>query len=256
MGAAVTAGAGHPAVAVLLGLGTVVLACAVVAMAWHVHTSQIRLAEQLARRQFLTVKEADAPGHAVNGNSSPAVPVKEARGAKEAVAAGARAPVVIEGPETVVTGGPARYRVQPSGRQQVVSWAVGGGSVTQAPDPSHPEELLLVADRPGNLMISVRVREGMTERRGTKAVTAAVDMTEVTPPFTLRVFLHAWGLILVAVLVIGFAGALSALGNFTPSDFIMLASPLAALIGVVAVARGAGDAGSRGNGKGSTWPSL
>jgi hypothetical protein len=254
--AAVAAGGSHPAVAVLLGLGTVALACAVVAMAWHVHTSQFRLAEQLARRQFLTVREAGAPAH-VNGNGAQPAPLKEARGGKEPAAAGARAPVIIDGPETVVTGGQARYRVQAPGRQQVVSWAVGGGSVTQAPDPSHPEELLLVADRPGNLMISVRVREGMTERRGTKAVTAAADMTQVTPPFTLRVFLHAWSLVVVAVLVVGFGGALAALGDFAPSDFIMLASPLAALIGVVAVVRGGnGDAAGRGHGNGPAWPSL
>jgi hypothetical protein len=82
-------------------------------------------------------------------------------------------------------------------------------------------------------------------------------MTGITPPFTLRVFLSSWGLVVVAVLVVGFAGALAALGDFTPSDFIMLASPLAALIGVVAVARGGtGDAESRDHGKGTAWPSL
>ena len=50
--AATTAGAGHPAVSVLLGLGAVLLAGVVVAMAWNVHVRQIRLAGQLARRQL------------------------------------------------------------------------------------------------------------------------------------------------------------------------------------------------------------
>jgi len=55
----------------------------------------------------------------------------------------------------------------------------------------------------------------------------------------------------VAVLIIGFAGALDALGNFTSSDFIALAVPLAALLGVIAVARGAGETGGRaGHGHG------
>jgi hypothetical protein len=49
----------------------------------------------------------------------------------------------------------------------------------------------------------------------------------------------------VAVLIVGFAGALNALGNFTSSDFIAVAVPLAALLGVLAVARGPG-AGERG----------
>jgi hypothetical protein len=50
----------------------------------------------------------------------------------------------------------------------------------------------------------------------------------------------------VAVLIVGFAGALDALGNFTSSDFIAVAVPLAALLGVLAVARGPGGAGEGG----------
>jgi hypothetical protein len=84
----------------------------------------------------------------------------------------------------------------------VVSWAAGGGSVSQSPDPAHPDELLLIADRPGNLTITVRVREGMMESRGMKSVTAMPDVT-AAPPFTLRLFLHGWGLVVVAVLVAG-----------------------------------------------------
>ncbi len=151
----------------------------------------------------------------------------------------------------MVTGEQVRYRIRSSGPQQVVSWAVGGGSVSQAPDPAHPNELLLIADQPGNLTIIARIREGLTERRETKAVTAVADVTPAMPPFTLRMFLHGWGLVAVAVLIIGFAGALDALGNFTSSDFIALVVPLAALLGMIAVARGTADAGSRpGHGKG------
>jgi hypothetical protein len=150
----------------------------------------------------------------------------------------------------VVTGEQTRYRVRPSGTPQVVSWAVGGGAVSQCPDPARPDELLLIADQPGNLTITVRVREGLTERRETKSVTAEPDVTIPTPPFTLRLFLHGWGLVVVAVLIVGFAGALDALGNFTSSDFIALAVPLAALLGVISVARGNSDACSRpGHGK-------
>jgi hypothetical protein len=163
--------------------------------------------------------------------------------------------VVIDGPETVVTGGPVRYRVRPAGDRKVVSWAVGGGSVTQTPDPTHPDELLLVAERPGNLTVMVRVREGMTERRGTKSIIAAADLADTTPPFTLRLFMQAWSLIVVAVLIIGFAGALEALGDFASSDFIALVSPLAALVGVVAVARGSTDTGTRqGNSRDTAGP--
>jgi hypothetical protein len=180
---AVAAGAGHPVVAGLLGLGSAGLAAGVVAMTWSVHTRQIRLAEVLARRQFMVTAPAPAPGQAVNGSEPPAGPEEPAR----PVNGQARA-AVIDGPETVVTGEQARYRVRSSNAGRVVSWAVGGGSVAQAPDPSHPDELLLIADQPGNLTISVRVREGMTERRETKAIAVVADVPPPGPPFTLRQF--------------------------------------------------------------------
>ena len=67
--AAAAAGASHPAVAALLGLGASGLAGAVVAMAWSVHARQIRLAELLARRQYLVTGDAKAPEHALNGHN-------------------------------------------------------------------------------------------------------------------------------------------------------------------------------------------
>ena len=249
--AAVAAGVGHPAVAGLLGLGAAGLAGAVVAMAWSVNVRQIRLAEQLARRQFIVTDEAGAAGRAVNGNGRSEATTEAVEGA---VGAGPASPVLIDGPDTVVTGEQARYRVRPSGSRKVVSWAAGGGSVAQSPDPAHPDELLLIADQPGNLTVTVRMREGMMESRGMKSVTAVPDVT-AAPPFTLRLFLHGWGLVVVAVLIVGFAGALDALGNLTSSDFIALVAPLAAVLGVVAIARGTGDASSRpSNGQGPGGP--
>jgi len=248
---AVMADAGHPVVAGLLGLGAAGLAAAVVVMAWSVHIHQIRLAERLARRQFLVTPEAGPAAPAVNGNGNGnghghgqghgETAVQEAA---RPAGPGLAAPVVIDGPDTVVAGEQARYRVQPSGTRKVMSWAAGGGSVAQAPDPGHPDELLLVADQPGTLMLTVRVREGMTETRGMKSVTAVPDVTGPAPPFTLRLFLHGWGLVAVAVLIVGFAGALDALGNLTSSDFIALVAPLAAVLAVTLITRGTGDAGS------------
>jgi hypothetical protein len=77
-----------------------------------------------------------------------------------------------------------------------------------------------------------------------KSITAVPDVTEPAPPFTLRLFLHGWGLVAVAVLIVGFAGALDALGNLTSSDFVALVAPLAALLAVTLITRGTGDAGS------------
>jgi hypothetical protein len=236
--AAVAAGS-HPAVAGLLGLGAAGLAGGVVAMAWSVHVRQIRLAEQLARRQLLVTPEVSPAAHAANGNGGQAA--VEAVGA--AVGKGP-SPIIIEGPDTVVAGEQARYRVRPSGGRKVVLWAAGGGSLVQSPDPAHPEELLLIADQPGDLMVTVRVREGITERRGMKSVTALPDTTPA-PPFSLRLFLHGWGLVVVAVLIIGFAGALAALGDLASSDFIALVAPLAALLAVIAVVRAAAEPPSR-----------
>jgi hypothetical protein len=255
--------ASHPAVAVWFALGAAALAAVVVAMAWSVHVRQIRLAELLVRRQFLVIADAGGPGRALDEGGRGALGGRRdgAEGAGELEGAVRTRPgsaEVIEGPDHLVAGHQARYRVRTSGPQQVVSWAVGGGSVSQSPDPAHPDELLLIADQPGQLTITARVREGLTERRETKSVTAVADVTVPTPPFTLRLFLHGWGLVVVAVLIVGFAGALDALGNFTSSDFIALVVPLAALLGVIAVARGATEVGSHpghpghpGHGKGS-----
>jgi hypothetical protein len=244
-GPEVTASASHPAVAVWFALGAAGLAAAVVVMAWSVNARQIRLAELLARRQFLVIAETGAAGHALDEGAAGV----EIEGDRQAARAAQQA--AIEGPDSVVTGEQARYRVRSAGPQQVVSWAVGGGSVSQSPDPAHPDELLLIADQPGQLTITARVREGLTERRETKSVTAVPVVTTATPPFTLRLFMHGWGLVVVVVLIVGFAGALDALGNFTSSDFIALVVPLAALLGVIAVVRGTTDAGSHpGHGKG------
>jgi hypothetical protein len=259
--ATVTATAAHPAVAALLGLGASGLAAVVVAMAWNVHVRQLRLAELLARRQIIATAEetAEEPAEASvpaaingggHGNSSGhgngsdhgngAVP--EARGAART----RPAQLVIDGPDTVVAGEQVRYSVRPAGNGKVVTWAAGGGSVFQSPDPAHPDQLLLIADRPGNLMITARVREGLTERRETKSITAVPDGTDAPSSFTPRMFLHAWGLVVAAVMIVGFAGALVALGNLASSDFIALVAPLGALLAVLmlAIARTDGDAGS------------
>jgi len=248
--ALVSAQASHPAVAVWFALGAAGLAAVVVAMAWSVHAQQIRLAELLARRQFLVIADKGATRHALDeGDPDEAV----AEELEQAARARLVPPPAIEGPDNVVTGEQARYSVRSSGPQQVVSWAVGGGSVSQALDPAHPNELLLIADQPGSLTITARVREGLTERRETKSVTAVPEVTTATPPFTLRLFLHGWGLVVVAILVIGFAGALDALGNLTAADFIALVVPLTALLGVIAVVRTAGDPPPR-PGKGPASP--
>ena len=286
--AAATAGASQPAVAALLGLGAAGLGGAVVAMAWSVHARQIRLAELLARRQFILTREPAAQEQQVNGHSGAeaalngvqetleTVGAREAQAGQKAQGAPAAqggnaengghrgrgtattarpAKLVIEGPETVVVGEQVRYRVRPTAVGTAVTWAAGGGSVSQAPDPVHPDELLLIADRPGSLMLHVRVREGLAERRETKSVTAVPDVTPAASPFPLRLFLHGWGLVVVAILVIGFAGALDALGNLTAADFIALVVPLTALLGVIAVVRTAADPAPRpGRGPASPEP--
>jgi hypothetical protein len=282
-------GASHPAVAAWLGLGTAAVAAVIVAMAWSVNARQIRLAELLTRRQ-VPITSGNGPakegppgaeGAAIEGAAAANEGTPQAKpagaggragpegagGRTGPGAAGGRAgpagaggrggkapPEVIDGPDEVMAGEQARFRVQSAGPLQVVTWAVGGGAVSHGPDPGHPGDLLLIAEQPGDLTIIARVREGLTERRATKTVTAVPEVAEPRPPFTLRLFLHGWGLTVVAVLIVGFAGALNALGNFTSSDFIAVAVPLAALLGVLAVARGAAEAGGRpghGHGNGS-----
>ena len=284
----VAAGAGHPVVATLLGLGAAGLAALVVAMAWSVHVRQFRLAEQLARRQFTATAEpaagetAEAEGEAAAQSAAqqstaqqsaaqqsaaqqsaaqqstaressarePTAREPASRQAETARASNGKArasngkagpAVVIDGPETVTTGEQARYRLRPAGIGTVVSWAVGGGSVSQSPDPGHPDDLLVIADRPGDLTVIARAREGMVERRATKAVTAVPEDTRPAPPVSVRLFLHSWALLAAAILVAGFSGALVALGSLSSSDFIALAVPLTALLGMAAVGRSGGE---------------
>jgi hypothetical protein len=194
---ALAGGASHPAVAAWLAVGTAALAAVVVAMAWSVNARQIRLAELLARRQFLVTSQPSTAGRVAEKDG--AAEIEGAARAKPAARGKPVPPDVIEGPDEVIAGEQARYRVQPSGPHQVVTWAVGGGAVSHGPDPAHPDDLLLIADQPGDLTIIARVREGLTERRATKSVTAVPEVTLGTPPFTLRLFLHGWGLVVVAV---------------------------------------------------------
>src|SRR6202050_1055529 len=90
--AAATAGTSQPAIAALLGLGATVLGGAVFPMAWSVHARQIRLAELLARRQFILTREPAAPEQPLNGHAGPEAALNgvqetlEAVGAREAQA--------------------------------------------------------------------------------------------------------------------------------------------------------------------------
>ena len=253
------ADAGQTVVASIIGLGAAGVAGAVIAMTWHLHLHQLQLADRLARRPAGEQAEAGsaAPAHA-NGTVNPNRAAKVADRVKTAAGnglfaagAGPEAPPVtepprpvppaaIEGPDRVLIGEQARYRVRRSGMQQVVAWAAGGGAVSQASDPAHPDDLLLVADQPGNLTLSVRLREGLAERRETKTVTVAANPGATVPAAATRLLLHDWPVITVAVLVVGFAAALVAVGSLPVGDFTALVAPLTAVLAMVAATRGPG----------------
>lgn len=244
------AGAGQTVVASILGLGAAGVAGGVIAMAWSLHLHQIQLADRFAGRDPNGAAEpADnvMPVHAVNANGGPKVvsgngrprPPGDAGAPRPAEGSRPAAPSAIEGPDSVVIGEQARYRVRRASTQQVVSWAAGGGPLSQATDPAHPEDLLLVADRPGNLTVSVRLREGLAERRETKAVTAVANPEADVPAIAARLMLQDWPVITVATLVVGFTAALVAVGSFPVGDFIALVAPLTAVLAVIAVTRGA-----------------
>ena len=125
------------------------------------------------------------------------------------------------------------------------TWSPGRSAAARpprppAPDPAHPDDLLLVADRPGNLTLSVRLREGLAERRETKDVKAVADPAAAASALTSRLLLQDWPVITVAVLAVGFAAALVAVGSLPVGDFIALVAPLTAVLAVVAATRGAG----------------
>ena len=231
---AAAADVGQSVVAAILALGAAGVAGGIVATARTVHIQQIQLAERLARRDGREPDDTVRASHAANGNGVAAEP---ANGTTNGTTNGHANGHAIEGPDSVVIGEQVRYRVRRSEGQRVVAWAAGGGSVSQASDPAHPDDLLLVAAQPGTLMVSVRLREGIAERRETKAVTAVASQAMPLPPVASPLFLQDWPLTTVAILIVGFAAALVALGILVIGDFIALVSPLAALLVVVAVTR-------------------
>lgn len=175
-----TADVGQTVVAAILGLAAAGVAGGVIAMAWSLHLHQLQLALRKASGPAEPAEPADdiTPAHAMNGNGN--------GGPKVAPAPRPAPPTAIEGPDS---GERARYQVRRSDTQQVISWAVGGGAASQASDPAHPGDLLLVADRPGNLTVSVRLREGLAERRETKDVTAVANPQAAGPAIASRLLL-------------------------------------------------------------------
>jgi hypothetical protein len=260
------ADAGQSVVASILALGTAGLAGAIVAMVWWLQSAQVQRGGRLGGQRAAEPADdalpplgmpvaglppADMPDPGVRGGGGPVKvangtgPPRSPGGAAGATAQagevhrpGQAAPSAIEGPDSVVIGEQARYRVRRSAAQQVVAWAAGGGAVSQAADPAHPDDLLLVADRPGNLTVSVRLREGLAERREIKSVTAVATQETAVPAAVSRLLLQDWPIVTVAVLVAGFAATLVALGSLGVSDFIALVAPLTAVLAVVAATRG------------------
>jgi len=220
---------GQSVVAAILGLGAAGVAGGIVAMARSVHLQQIQLAERLAGRDDSEPADIVEPPPAANGNGAT---TQHSNGTTNGHANGH----AIEGPDSVRIGEQVRYRVRRSEGQRVVAWAAGGGAVSQASDPAHPDDLLLVAVQPGTLMVSVRLREGIAERRETKAVTA-VASPALAVPAAAPLFLQDWPLTTVLVVVIGFAAALVALGSLQVAGFIALVAPLAAMLVVVTATR-------------------
>jgi hypothetical protein len=227
---AATADVGQSVVAAILGLGAAGVAGGIVAMARSVHLQQIQLAERLARRDDSGPVDIVRPPRAANGNG---VAEQHSNGTANGHANGH----AIEGPDSVFIGEQARYRVRRSEGQRVVAWAAGGGAVSQASDPAHPDDLLLVAAQPGTLMVSVRLREGIAERRETKAVTAVASPAMAVPAAVSPFFLQEWTLTAVVVVVVGFAAALVALGSLEVAGFIALVAPLTAMLIVVTATR-------------------
>jgi hypothetical protein len=221
---------GQSVVAAILGLGAAGVAGGIVAMARTVHVQQIQLAERLARRDAGEPADIVRPPQAANGHGTAE---QNSNGTTNGHANGH----AIEGPDSVFIGEQARYRVRRSEGQRVVAWAAGGGAVSQASDPAHPDDLLLVAAQPGTLMVSVRLREGIAERRETKAVTAVASPAMAVPAVASPLFLQEWTLTVVVVVVVGFAAALVALGSLQVSGFIALVAPLAAMLIVVTATR-------------------
>ena len=144
------------------------------------------------------------------------------------------------------SGNHRRRRADPPPRPadgKVVTWAAGSGAVSQSLDPAHPDELLLIADRPGPLMLHVRVGEGLTKRRETRSVTAVPDVTPGRVALLAPAVPARMGPDRDRPSGHRVRRSLRCAGqpDLTSADFIALVVPLAALLGVIAVARGTSD---------------
>jgi hypothetical protein len=80
----------------------------------------------------------------------------------------------------------------------------------------------------------------MLEAAGAGQTVVAVIMGLGAPAVASRMLLQDWPVITVAVLVVGFAAALAAVGSLPVGDFVALVAPLTAVLAVVAATRGNG----------------
>ena len=137
---ALAGNASHPTVAALLGLGAAGLAAAVVAMAWSVHARQIRLAERLARRQFLVIPDAGTPGQ----HGSPAAGEQAGRGNGTAVTGLVpRRSVIPSRTRTMSVRSPGWSAIKSSSS----GWAGSGDCETAPPPAAHATTLRLPEGR-------------------------------------------------------------------------------------------------------------
>ena len=148
------ADAGQTVIAAIMGLGAAGVAGGVIAMSWSLHLHQIQQASRLARREDsgpvasregsgpAELADAVVPVHARNGNGAPkaaavnGAPSSPARGSGVSQVAEVPRPAppsAIEGPDSVVTGEQARYRVRRSATQQAVSWAAAAARCPRNP---------------------------------------------------------------------------------------------------------------------------
>ena len=269
---------GQSVVAGLLGLGAAGVAGGVIAMAWSIHMHQIRLAGQLAAQETTAPAENAGPAPAVNGAigngngarhgngnglpgnaaDSDGVPRQTGYPVEPGKQQGGRGTGAGRAGSRPAQPGPGgrhrgtrqhRHRRAGSLPGPPLRHPAGGrlGSLLAArfPRPPTPRIPMTCCWSPTSRGTSpspcgcARASGG----RETKAVTAVEVPASAAPLVTPRLFLQEWPLVVVAVLIVGFAAALVALGSLAAASFVALVAPMGALLGVLAATRKTGGGG-------------
>jgi hypothetical protein len=170
-----------------------------------------------------------------------------AAGGLEKASAGEAAPptLTLSGPDQLHVDSPGMFTV--SNAVGAVIWSVTGLSVYEQ-NTKDPQTFVLTPREVGE-QVTVTVSDGGAPVSKSVVILPAVAAGSLT----IRLLVRNWGLVVVGIIVIFGATSLGLTGHLDGGNFVALVAPLAALLGVTAVAggRSRNTVDTKGEGPGS-----